>query len=389
MNHLHARTIAFALLGIAAESAVGAQAGPAATALRPPLAVLNEPFGRVGGVRELADGTVLVGDGAEKRIVVADFRTQSRRQIGRNGNGPGEYSGVGPLHALGTDTTLATDAQARRWLLIEGSRIVKTIPSDDPAMIGTRGVVFGTDRFGHILASGGELPTSGTKEMGLGDSALVYLTSLWNGRADTVAKFRRVQLTYIVFGEAGGRPLRALARPAFFIGEDVALAEDGWLAIVRLDPYRVDWRAPDGRVVRGSAIPYSKVRVSDKEKDFYLQRNARARASTPNLPAELSAAQRATALAAMQRQWTDFPDFVPPYAQPSITATGAGVAFLLRTPTAEVPNPVYDVINRRGQLAARLQLAKGERIIATGRGCIYVAAEDEDGLDHLRRHPWP
>src|SRR5437868_10232418 len=74
------------------------------TAIAPPIAVLTHDFGRIASVRELPDGRVIVTDGIENRVLVADFRSQLVEQVGRQGGGPGEFRNAGLAMGLAGDT---------------------------------------------------------------------------------------------------------------------------------------------------------------------------------------------------------------------------------------------------------------------------------------------
>ena len=47
-------------------------------------------FTQIRGVRELADGRVIVSDRLDKGVVVADFTRGTMVKIGRTGSGPAE-----------------------------------------------------------------------------------------------------------------------------------------------------------------------------------------------------------------------------------------------------------------------------------------------------------
>jgi len=146
---------AVALCLTALATAVSFQQVPRAITLRSADATLGEPFTSIYSIRELADGRVLVTDNSsETRIVVADLRRNLVRTVGHQGAGPGEYRLAGRLVALTHDSTLFIDAaQGRRWLILTGDSIVRTLPPDDPA-VSSAGDVFGADTAGRVLGLG-------------------------------------------------------------------------------------------------------------------------------------------------------------------------------------------------------------------------------------------
>src|SRR5262245_58488007 len=100
-----------------------------------PNGVLSEEMGFtwLAGVRELADGRVLAVDPGVSGLFLVDFTSASLTQIGRKGQGPEEYSVPGRLYPLPGDSTLLTDFVSRRWLILEGTRIVMTLSAGRPA----------------------------------------------------------------------------------------------------------------------------------------------------------------------------------------------------------------------------------------------------------------
>ena len=57
--------------------------------------------------------------------------------------------------------------------------------------------------------------------------------------------------------------------------------------------------------------------------------------------------------------------------------------------SADHPETRYDIVNRRGVLDGQLTMPSNERIVSIGATSVYVAVIDDDGIQRLRRHPWP
>jgi hypothetical protein len=60
--------------------------------------------------------------------------------------------------------------------------------------------------------------------------------------------------------------------------------------------------------------------------------------------------------------------------------------------TGAVPIPPenrYDIVDRTGRLVRGVTLPENQRLVGVGRSGAYVAETDEDGIQRLRRHPWP
>ena len=84
---------------------VGGQEQPLGT----PTALFPEDFGRITNVRELSDGRVLVADPLGQAVYLVDLEAGSRRQLGANGQGPGEYRAPDSVWPLPHDSTLLVD----------------------------------------------------------------------------------------------------------------------------------------------------------------------------------------------------------------------------------------------------------------------------------------
>jgi hypothetical protein len=158
------------------------------------------------------------------------------------------------------------------------------------------------------------------------------------------------------------------------VGDQAIGFADGWVAVVRVDPYRVDWISPSGVYRRGAPLPVAVIPFSDQEKRFYLQRLSEQDGMPPGAPGSI-------------RNWLRT---VPPFwGLFSLLATADGEVIVQRAPNSAAPEPAYDVIARDGTLRGQVVLSRTERIVGVGGRFIYVSATDADGFELLRRHAWP
>lgn len=325
---------------------------------------------------------MILTDPREQRVVVIDFSRDSMAPIGRRGEGPREWSNATPLRPLLADSSLQVDASSRRWLLYAGDSIVRATPPDAPVVLATRGDVRDVDGLGHVYRIVAWRPRAGLHTEGAGDSLAVVRYSRDDGSADTVALLRDWPATVqTIVGPDGTASQRLVARPAFAVGEEMAAFADGWLAIARLDPYRVDWRTPDGRVVHGDPLPGPRVRLDEHEKRAYLARNASARAALDRAPSAMRDA--------LGHMYTDFPAYIPPFQGDALLAGGDGRLYIRRTRTADSQGVLYDVADRHGTLVGQITLKDNERIVTVSARSIYVVWKDDVDLEHLRRYALP
>jgi len=334
---------------------------PAQTATQPlpaPNGRLNVEFSDLTTIRELADGRVLLFDRKEERLVVGDFPSGSVYDVARKGQGPAEFEFVATFLPLAGDTTIAAD-QTRRWLILVGDSVVRKVLPEHSAL--QRALQpLGADKNARILTQDFRGSWGAPVE-----STLAVLVHRVSGVADTIARMAlgggRSRIT--TGTTPGGRaisarriPLQAWETPLLFF--------DGWVAIARIEPYRVDWRAPDGRWTLGRPLSVRPIRTTGAEKAAYIRRNS------------------------WSRNATDWPAELPPFENPvKLFASPDGLLLVKRLPTLAEPGTRYDVIDRAGNRRIQLMLPANEQILGFGARSIYVVVTDDDGIQRLRRHP--
>jgi hypothetical protein len=350
------------------------QAVPRPTPLPPSDATLPAEFTLITGVRELSDGRLLVTDGSEKRLVVADWAKGTVTQMGRNGSGPDEYLQPSTLLAIGGDSTIMPDAPNGRWLVLNGAAIARTI-GPDAAVIQSGGrLPLGADDRGSVVFTK-SIPASGNVAslMPRGDSVLLLRVARATGRPDTVAVLRMRPTTITIQGPADKPTSVSVVTNPLATGELATLFSDGWIAIARLEPYRIEWIASDGTRTRGAPLPFERVRLDEREQRAFLERQSAQTGRPPRDPASLM----------------NWPETMPPFLQGALLRAPDGRLWIRRTATAGQPHPPYDVVDRRGVLVARIATEPGVTVVGFGRGVVYTAMTDDDGIQHLQRRRFP
>lgn len=300
-------------------------------------------------------------------MVVADLRTGRVEQIGRRGQGPNEYPRALPIWTVGGDSSVMLDSP-QRWLMLDGARIVATLAPDAPAVSAVRGIARGTDERGHVYSA--DFVASGGRPVG--DSTVLLRVTRKTGAVDTLAKLKALVPRRASTAERNG--FFSFSLPTLEAADEAVPFADGWVAIVRANPYRVEWRSADGRWTRGAPLPFVAVRADDKEKRAHMARLAAPTGKTPSPPDSIG----------------DWPATLPPYRSPALLlASPDGRVLVPRLPLADRPEARYDVVDRRGALDGQLVLATNERIVGFGTASVYVSVTDDDGIQRLRRHAWP
>jgi hypothetical protein len=335
--------------------------------LAPASASLPEEFSSVLWARELEDGRVIVSDARDGRVVVADLRAGEVQQISRRGQGPGEYPAARPVWRINRDSSVLVDSP-RRWLVFDGARIVATLAPDAPGVATTKGIARGVDELGNVYSA--EFLPPGNRP--IGDSTALMRIKRSNGQADTVARLKALVPRRTSSANKDG--YFEFSLPIAAMADEAVPFADGWVAVVRSEPYRVEWRAPDGKWTRGAPLPYTPIRMDDKEKRAFMMRLAAPTGKTPSPPDSIP----------------DWPATVPAYRSPvQLLAATDGRLLIPRLATADNPGTRYDIVNRRGSLDAQLVLPANARVVGFGPSSVYLAVTDDDGIQRLRRHPWP
>ena len=360
-----------------------------------------EPFTSVAGVRELADGRVVVVDRGEKSIRLLDFAAGRATRIGHEGGGPNEFRQPMSALPLPGDSTLVFDAGNLRYLVIAPSgtvaRTFSTMSGEQPDMRLLNAA--GTDGSGHLyfLDRGLRLPGPGAAPGGPpgGDGKGTVLR--YDPRTGTVAEVVAVALPVPKIQSSGGsnnqRVMVRLGAKPFEAQDSWAAGTDGRVAVVRHDPFRVEWVAPNGRRVTGPAIAYTKIPVTGKDKAEWRERQQSARsgltmAVTVGGPGGggVRAGPATSAAAPPPPEPDSWPEVKPPFLGNAAIVAPDGNLWVLRTAPAGDDVPHYDVYDGYGRLTDRIALPAGTRLVGFGRTSAYLVRTDADELQYLARY---
>lgn len=349
-------------------------AAQATLRLAPPGAQLSQEFTRIAGLRELPDGRVLISDGGDRSLWVADWRSNRTRRVGREGSGPGEYMSAGALLPAGGDTTLFVDATGSRYLLIVGDSIVETLAPGSPALRAGARNPLGADRAGRVLFTRGIGMGSGrSSEMPRLDSLMLVRVSRATGALDTIAMLRARPSRIRTKGPLDKLTAVEVVTNPLASGDLATSFEDGWIAVARVSPFQVEWFPPGGPRVSAPTLPFAPHAPTDADKRDVLRRLAAQSGTEPADPASRD----------------DWPEHMPPFLPGALVPAASGDLWIRRTPVAGRGENVFDVVNRRGALSGRLTLPEAERIVAISRSAAYTVLTDDDGIQRLRRYAIP
>jgi hypothetical protein len=341
-----------------------------------------ESFDLVTSLRELPNGKLLLVDNGPRALLLVDFTGGTQTQIGRNGQGPGEYQFPGELVPYLGDTTLLVDRASRRLLPVSAEgKMGKVIPFPD--MVQGLSEMRGADPRGRLYfqasAFGFGPGSSATAEMP--DSTTLIR---WDRgtKIDTLGKVRLPATKINTGGTSTQRTIMIMQQP--YAGQDDwAVTREGRIGVVRLGDYHVDWLGD--RPAKGTPVKWDPVKVGPAEKEAFM---ARSRDTRNRFSVTTGGAGRANAPQPRQRTEEDFdwPDVKPPFVPRTVYAAPEGDLWVQRSTPARDSVPVYDVFNASGNLAARIALPKGRRLVGLGKGVAYATRTDDDGLQWLERY---
>lgn len=327
-------------------------------ALEPEM-TFHEPFTRIRGLVELPGDRILVADQGEKAVYLGTFGGGPRIQVGRQGEGPGEYKQPIGLFQGPGDSVLVYDLSNGRYGVVTPQGMVGTIPLARVVPAGSfpnaidRSLRTYWDEVTHTRILKGERP-------GSPESGSAPLLRFDGTRMDTLG-------TLAVPGPVNPGPIPEWDR--------WEVNAEGWVAIVRnQDRYQVEWVSPAGERVEGPVIQEARVRVGSADR--------RRLEDAPTSGASFGGAGARPARAS---------SYVPdryPFALRVAIAPGPE-AWVERAMPGEDALPTYDVFDRSGRRVARYRLPQGRRLIGFGDGTLYASREDEVGLSWVERYRYP
>ena len=367
-----------------------------------------DPFTQISAVRELRDGRVLVVDARDKVVQLLDLNTGSATKVGREGQGPGEYSLPMSIVALPGDSSAVFDPLNQRYLVIgpdgkPGGFFSSRPDADDDSRDAAGGrpggggpmrmtgfsmaPPRGTDRSGNIYVAGSPLRMGPDGPVGL-DSAPLQRFDRAKRSLQTVGYIKLPKGNTQVSGRGGDVSIRMGGANPFTARDDWAVAADGRVAIVHASDYHVEWITPNGQRTAGPATPYNKTKLTNAHKKWWndnRRRNVQGLMITNN--SGKMSASTAPPPAGPPEERDDWPEYLPPFmGNSALQVAPNGQLWVLQTAASDDVLPTYDIFDAAGELAARIQLAKRSRVVGFGTNTIYVVRSDEDDLQYLQTY---
>lgn len=261
------------------------------------------------------------------------------------------------------------------------------------------------------------------------DSAAIVRFDLATRKLDTVTFFKtpKINLTITQAPNGGGVRVQSTINP-MPQGDDWTLLPDGTIAIVRHQDFHIDWLDSNGKMTSTAKIPFEWQRLTDEQKVAFVDSAKTAieklRASgqfgfgggnqivtrttagpavsgspapatsgtvrTPDATGGGASANATTTVTAVGPRGaggaqlppvtmvspSELPDYRPAFTPGSTRADPEGNLWI-RTSQSVDGRPVYDVVNRKGELIDRVQIPANRVIIGFGSGgTVYLGVRD-------------
>jgi hypothetical protein len=334
-------------------------------------AKLPARFGNLSNVIELRDGRVVFADTKNKLFLRGDLKSGKVDTIGSRVDSLSKSGSIGEYRFPGWTAHLAGDTVA----LVDFSAIRTTLWSEAGRPLGVLAIkevagktpVLLYDTVGHgykidyqAVVGGGE-PGRILRP----DSIPVLRLTVKGGAVDTVALLAGPEYGDATFGEQVQQAAKVFAPNDFF-----GVLPDGTAWIARGRENRVDWRSPDGRWTRGQTHGYSRIPVTQADKDRVLAQ-VREHGKQFGMPQDL-------------RIVYPFADHKPPFdfalGRPN------GEVWLQRPQSREGAALIYDVFNRKGVWEREVAFPQGSALAGFGgRGSVYGSVKNDDGTRTVAR----
>jgi hypothetical protein len=314
-------------------------------------------FAQLSNVVELSGGRVAFAETRDKLFLTADLKTGDVDTLGTRVDsiGPdspaGQYKFPGWIAHLAGDTVALVDFSAQRTTLWnERGEPLKVLAI--AAVAGNTPVlVYDTVGNGYKIDYRAILGGGAPGEPARPDSVAVLRIRLASGKVDTVA-----QLAAPLFGSARFGDQEQQAATVFAPNDFFGVLPNGTAWVARGGENRVDWRTPDGRWSRGQRRDYTRIPVTQADKDRVLAQ-VREQGKQYGMPQDLPIEYPFAA---------SKPPFDFALGRPN------GELWLQRPRTEEDGQLTYDVYSAQGRWQREIVFPKGSSLAGFGKdGAVY------------------
>jgi hypothetical protein len=440
------RALQLTILLIATRAHAGAQSQPSIRQVTRVEHFTTDSLSSAATVVALRDGHIYVNDIGGRRVLFFDSTLAHPVVVADTTSATANAYGTRPgrLIAFRGDSALFIDPMALSMFVLGPAGTIARVmavprPSDVPDLIALTHTS-GVDAQNRLVYYNGPIPAPTYWRLGPGDpvtpelrarvntnvdSGPVIAVALDPRRVDTLASVRipRVRTTLVTDAQGGLASIETTPDP-LPVTDDWAVLTDGSIAIVRGRDLHIDWIGADGTRASTPKLPFDWQRLDDARKAALIDsavavlqttmdkitspqasssgasgsgRGGASRGSSgatqppPRTPNKSRGAGALAPLVAVRPASSDVPDYQPPFAVLPGNAGGGAIRadadneLWIRTTAVADGRPVYDVVNRQGQLVDRLQVPAFRTVAGFGPGVVYLAVKDAAGAVHVER----
>lgn len=356
---------------------------PEAISLGPATATSQATFTLIKGLRELGDGRLVITDWVEQRIVALDLDSGSMTEIGRRGSGPEEFRLPGELVAMPADSTLMIDAGNNRLSVIGPDLTIDRTFSMNahgerwgmhPRAIDDQGVLyFALSPF--TIGRGAPVDSVPIGRWHTGDSKYSLIPDV-RVKASTPrpsTPSRQMNIPIVMFAKQDGW----------------TVTSDGWLAVIRSEPYRVDWYGPEGDRVTSRTVEYvvHPVTMQDRRErvaSFLAGSMLSGRGADGGMGLVPASAQSNDEVERLARD-ASFADEFPPFVAGQVWPDERGRIWVQRARPSR-DSVMLDLFDRATGLVGTYTLGPGRQLVGVGSSAVYATIRDEDDLVRIERY---
>jgi hypothetical protein len=322
-------------------------------------------FSQLSNVVELSGGRVAFAETRDKLFLTADLKTGDVDTLGTRVDSIGpdspaaQYKFPGWIAHLAGDTVALVDFSAQRTTLWNERGEPLKVLAIAPMAGNTPVLVYDTVGNGYKIDYRAILGGGAPGKPDRPDSVAVLRIRLATGKVDTVAR-----LAAPVFGNARFGDQEQQAATVFAPNDFFGVLPNGTAWVARGGENRVDWRTPDGRWSRGQKRDYTRIPVTQADKDRVLAQ-VREQGKQYGMPQNL-------------RIEYPFAASMPPFdfalGRPN------GELWLQRPRAEEDGQLTYDVYNSQGRWQREVVFPKGSSLAGFGKdGAVYGTIKEGEG----------
>jgi hypothetical protein len=359
------------MFAIALAAAVVVAAEPSPRTLKS--APFKGPAGvkHITAVRELRGGALLISDVTNSSLLKLDPATGAASPVGSAGPGDNQYAEPGGFYGGANGTILLADHSGPRALVLSpdgtitgGYRTARrgvrsSSDSDtDQTRLDARGFAYFADRASGLAIT--DLPTS---------SDLVRLDPA-KQTEERIAQLAIPKSERLPSGDGMILTRSVIGDPA----DGWGVLPDGRVAVVRANPYRVEWISPAGSVTKGPVIAYDPLPYTEQDREAVISRLSKSGA--------VGVGVAGGANSASPQMTRKFAVNKPPFFPDDILVSPAGRVWVMRTQPFGATTVIYDVFDTTGARVDRVALPADSRVVGFGAGAVYV----REGAAQLRKY---